>query len=226
MYFCLTITAPRLALLLIALQSFAGVAIAEQRTYTVGVVPQFEPSKITKTWEPILKRISESSGIKLQLSASPSIPEFERQFEAGSFDFAYMNPYHLIVANEKQGYLPLIRDINSSLFGIIVVRKESPLKSVEGLDGKTVAFPAPNALGAALLTRAEFSRKFQIKIKEKYVNSHSSVYLNVLLGQVDAGGGVLKTLSQQPEDVRSQLRVLYKTTEIPSHPFVAHPSIS
>ena len=200
-------------------------AFAEQQTFTVGVVPQFEASRITKIWQPILERISQISGVHLQLNASPNIPAFEKKFEAGEFDFAYMNPYHLIVANEKQGYLPLVRDTGRNLFGIIVVKKDSPLKSIKDLNGKTIAFPAPNALGAALIPRTEFNKKFHIKINELYVKSHSSVYLNVLLDQADAGGGVQKTLAQQPEDIRGQLRILYKTTEVPPHPFTAHPRI-
>lgn len=202
------------------------VSVAEQQVYTVGVVPQYEPRRITKIWQPVLSAITSKSGLQLTLKASPSIPEFEKQFTAGEFDFAYMNPYHLIVANEKQGYLPLVRDVGRSLFGIIVVRNDSPISSVEELDGKTVAYPAPNALGAALIPRAEFSNKFHISTKEMYVNSHSSVYLNVALGQADAGGGVLKTLSQQSDQIQKQLRILYKTERVPPHPFTAHPRIN
>ena len=204
---------------------FCSSAHAEQKTLTVGVVPQFEASRTTKIWQPILERISQSSGVQLQLKASSNIPEFEKQFAAGKFDFAYMNPYHMIVANKKQGYVPLVRDVGRNLYGIIVVRKDSTVESVKDLNGKTVAFPAPNALGAALMPRAEFNNKFDIKVKELYVKSHGSVYLNVLLGEADAGGGVQKTLSQQSEDIKNQLRVLYKTEEVPPHPFVVHPRI-
>ena len=209
----------------ITVLSMSGRLYADQTIYTVGVVPQFEVSRITKIWQPILEKISQSTGIQLQLKASPGISEFEKQFEAGKFDFAYMNPYHLIVANEKQGYVPLVRDVGRNLYGIIVVKKDSPVKTVKDLDGKTIAFPAPNALGAALIPRADFENKFHIKINELYVKSHSSVYLNVLLGSADAGGGVQKTLLQQSGDIQNQLRILYKTIEVPPHPFVAHPRI-
>ncbi len=193
--------------------------------YSIGVVPQFEARRIAEIWQPILAEISQLSGVKLELKASPNIPAFEQQFTAGEFDFAYMNPYHAIIANKKPGYAPLLRDNGRSLFGIIVVKKDSPIQSVSELDGKTVAFPAPNALGAALLPRAEFDRKFKIKINELYVKSHSSVYLNVLLGKAEAGGGVQKTLSQQAKEIRDQLRVLYQTTKVAPHPLTAHPRI-
>mgnify|MGYP001823989483 FL=1 len=189
---------------------------------SVGVVPQFDARHITRVWQPILEEISRLSGIALELQTSSSIPEFEQQFASGAYDFAYMNPYHAILAHQKQGYEPVVRDAGRSLHGIIVVRKDSALTSVEQLDGETVAFPAPNALGASLIPRAEFASKFGIDINENYVKSHSSVYLNVLLGKAAAGGGVQKTLSQQPEEVRAQLRVLYETIGVAPHPLTAH----
>ena len=190
--------------------------------FSVGVVPQFDARRITEIWQPVLEEVSRISGVQLELKISPSIPVFEQQFNHGWFDFAYMNPYHAIVANKMQGYEPLFRDTGRMLYGIIVVKKDSAIKSVKELDGKTVAFPAPNALGAALIPRTEFARKFKIKVEELYVKSHSSVYLNVLLGIAEAGGGVQKTLAQQPENVQDELRVLYKTTKVAPHPFVAH----
>jgi phosphonate transport system substrate-binding protein len=51
------------------------------------------------------------------------------------------------------------------------------------------------------------------------------VYLNVLLGKAAAGGGVQKTLSQQPENVKDGLRILYKTTKVNPHPLAVHPRI-
>ena len=35
-----------------------------------------------------------------------------------------------------------------------------------------------------------------------------------------------KTLSQQPEEIRSQLRILYKTTEVSPHPLAVHPRVN
>ncbi len=197
-----------------------------EETYTLGVVPQFDARRIVNIWQPILNEIHQKTGIRLVLKTSPSIPEFENQFNAGEFDFAYMNPYHAIIANKNIGYSPILRDIGRSLYGIIVIRKDSSIQTVNELDGKTIAFPAPNALGAALIPRSEFAKKYNIKIHELYVKSHGSVYLNVALGKAVAGGGIQKTLSQQPESLRSQLRILYKTSKVPPHPIAAHPRLN
>lgn len=213
----------RISVLLILLTNSLILLAAE--TYTVGVVPQFDIRQIERIWQPILKEVSSRSGVSLKLNASTSIPKFEQEFESGQFDFAYMNPYHAIVANKKQGYQPILRDLGKRLFGIIVVHKDSPITSIEQIDGKKVAMPAPNALGAALLPRAEFALKFKINPEISYVRSHDSVYLNTALGLSDAGGGVMATFNRQPAEVRDQLRILYKTGDVPKHPVVAHPTV-
>ena len=194
-------------------------------TYTVGVVPQFNIRQIERIWQPILKEVSVRSGVTLKLNASTSIPAFEKEFESGEFHFAYMNPYHAIVANQQQGYTPILRDLGKRLFGIIVVHKDSPITDIKQIDGKKVAMPAPNALGAALLPRAEFANKFNIKPKISYVRSHDSVFLNTAMGISDAGGAVMATFNRQPEEVRNQLRILYKTGDVPKHPITVHPSV-
>jgi len=194
-------------------------------TYTVGVVPQFDIRQIERIWQPILKEVSARSGVTLKLNASTSIPAFEKEFESGEFHFAYMNPYHAIVANQQQGYTPILRDLGKRLFGIIVVHKDSPITEIKQIDGKKVAMPAPNALGASLLPRAEFATKFNIKPKISYVRSHDSVFLNTAMGISDAGGAVMATFNRQPKEVRNQLRILYKTGDVPKHPITVHPSV-
>lgn len=191
-------------------------------SYSVGVVPQFEVQKIMAVWQPILEEVKALSGVKLNLSLSTNIPEFEQSFKQGEFDFAYMNPYHMLVANETQSYTPILRDVGRQLYGIIVVKKNSPIERVDQLDGKKLVFPAPNALGASLIPRSELSTKYRIDIEPKYVKSHSSVYLNVVLGQAVAGGGVQKTLMQQPEPIRNNLRVIYETEKVAPHPIAVH----
>lgn len=202
-----------------------GNPAAADRVYTVGVVPQFEARALAEIWVPILEELEARTGLKLKMVGSPRIPEFEEGFEAGDFDFAYMNPYHLLVANDKQGYLPLVRDGGRELFGVLTVRKDSPIKSVAELDGQIISFPAPNALGAALLMRADLDSIHSIKFEPVYVSTHTSSYLNVVLGRAAAGGGVMGTFNKQKAEVKDLLRILYETRRMPPHPLAAHPRV-
>lgn len=213
------------ALLLASAAMSAEPLRGKGKTYTFGVVPQFNAAQTVSIWRPLLSQVEEKTGLKFKLIGSDSIPDFEREFSSGRFDFVYMNPYHFIRAERSQGYIPLASDVDRKLYGILVVRKDSPIHTIQDLQGKVVAFPAPNALGASLMPRADLKDRFGIQVIPRYVRSHSSVYLNVVLGKADAGGGVQKTLEQQPELIKDSLRVLYRTQEVISHPIAAHPEV-
>jgi len=194
-----------------------------ERVYTLGVTPQFERRQLFAIWKPILIELERRTGHRFDLAILPDIQTFERQYNAGTFDFAYVNPY-LMVMNPA-GYVPLVRD-NTPVTGILVVTKNHPAQTPADLEGKEIAFPAPNAIGASLLIRAELARKFRVNVIPRYVNSHTAVYLSVAQGIVSAGGGVRKTLNEQKPEVQDRLRVLYETASFPSHPIAAHPRVT
>jgi len=191
---------------------------------TFGVVPQFEQRKLFAIWKPIVDELRRRSGVDIRLAVTLTVPEFEVALEKGSFDLVYANPYHILRVSEGQGYIPLVRD-QEALRGILVVRRDSPLRDVRQLAGKTLAVPSPNALGASLLLRADLERLYGVRLTMVNVRTHSSVYLNVLNGLTDAGGGVEKTLAEQDPAIQDGLRILYTTRSMPSHPVAAHPRL-
>jgi len=193
-------------------------------TYVFGVVPQFEQRKLYAIWEPVIRELEKRTGLTFKLATTLNIQDFEMEFVQGSFDFVYMNPYHVLKANNSQGYIPLVRD-KTPLRGILVVQKDGPVQKIPDLNGKVVAFPSPNALGASLLMRADLERLHHVSVKPLYVKTHSSVYLHVVKGLTAAGGGVEKTLQEQEQAIRDSLRVIYTTRDMPSHPVAAHPRV-
>lgn len=201
----------------------AGVRADELPAFKVGVVPQFDSRTTYDIWAPILAQLQASTGRRFQWVGAPNIPDFEKKVAQEEFDFVYLNPYQALVASAN--YVPLVRDVETPLEGIIVVHKDSPIQDIAGLQGKVMDFPAPNALAASLMTRAHLDQS-GVKVQTRYVKTHTSVYLNVALGQADAGGGVLQTLDDQPATVRKQLKVIYKTAGVASHPIIASKRLS
>ena len=196
-----------------------------QTTYKFGVVPQFEPRKQASIWDPILTELEKKTGFKFEMVTVADIPKFELAFAAGQFDFAYMNPHHAVNAYKVQKYEPIVREGAEALFGILVVAKKGPIKSIKNLKNKTIAFPAPNSLGASLLIRADLDRKFHIKFNPLWVKTHTSAYLSVVLGSSQAAGGIMSSLRLEPIEVQDKLTVLYQTRGVPPHPVVAHPRV-
>lgn len=190
--------------------------------YSFGVVPQTTATEIFKTWNPLLKKLSSEMGVSLELRLFDNIPKFESSFLAGELDFAYMNPYHVVMA-QKAGYIPLVRD-NDPVIGILVVKKGGDIRAVRDLDGKTIAFPAPNAFAASLYMRALLKEQMKINITPHYMGNHSNAYRAVDTGamSVKAGGGVRKTLNKENDALKNNLLVLYETPAAAPHPVTAN----
>jgi phosphonate transport system substrate-binding protein len=193
-------------------------------SYSIAVVPQFRAEEIHRDWTPVLERLRAATGASFSLRIAADIPAFEESVLAGAPDFAYMNPYHQVMARKAQGYIPLVRD-SKPLTGILVVRKDDPIKSVRELDGKEVAFPAPNAFGASLWIRALLAEREKIRILPAYVKTHSNAFRYAATGKAAAAGGIGVTLVDEPEELRSTLRVLLETPGVAPHPLSAHPRV-
>ncbi len=194
---------------------------AAPQVYRVDVVPQLAPATLFSRWAPALDQLGKATGLCLELRIAATIPDFEQALLAGRPDFAFVNPYHLVMARRTQAYLPLLRDGKVALSGVLVVRSEDGVTDLRQLDGKQVAFPAPNAFAASLLIRAELASK-GIRITPVYVKTHANVFRTVSLGDMPAGGAVNNTLEREPDSLRLRLRVLHETARFAPHPFIGH----
>lgn len=200
-----------------------GDSAAQAPRYSVAVVPQLPAADLHRAWAPALDRIGRTTGHCYDLVLTKTIPEFEELFLKGTPDFAFLNPYHQVMAHARQGYRPLVAD-TTRLTGILVVRKDSKLQSLKDLNGQSIAFPAPNAFAASLLMRAILARD-GVSTQADYVKTHNNVYRSVVQGGHIAGGGVNNTLEREPEALQQQLRVLYETPGFSPHPLSVHPRV-
>lgn len=198
--------------------------VSQPKAFKIGVVPQLENRKTFKAWRTLLDHIESETGLELELVINKTISGFEEDLNKGVFDFAYVNPYHMLLANKALDYQPFLRCGNSQLQGIVVVNKNSDIYSLEDLKNQEIAFPSANALGATLMTTSELENK-GIVTYPKFVKSHSSVYLHVAKFLVVGGGGVLATFEKQPQNVKNELRIIHKTESFKSHPIVFHPRV-
>ncbi|GHX60287.1 phosphate/phosphite/phosphonate ABC transporter substrate-binding protein [Vibrio cholerae] len=189
-----------------------------------GVVPQQSPEELAKRWVPILENLSETTGFSIEFHTASTIPEFEQRVLNGEYDLVYMNPYHYTFFHQQPGYVALAKQKDQKLQGIIVVTQESPIKSIQDLDGKSLAFPSPAAFAATIIPQA-LLKKEGINIESQYVSSHDSVYLNVANGFFVAGGGIKRTFNNAPKAITSQLRILWESPSFTPHAFAYHPRL-
>jgi phosphonate transport system substrate-binding protein len=209
------------AMLLISmLWSTAGIT----DVLTFGVVPQQSASKLARLWSPIVEHLGRNTGHTIRFSTAPDIPEFERRLARGEYDLAYMNPYHFVVFNAKPGYRALVHARDKRIRGIIVTRRDNPIEKLEELDNQRIAFPAPAAFAASILTRSKLA-SVPVDFEPVYVSSHDSVYRAVAQGLFAAGGGVMRTFNNVEPAIKRQLRILWTTDGYTPHAVAANPDM-
>jgi len=194
------------------------------QSFTFAVVPQQAIRKVARTWLPVTQYLEKKTGYKFHFATAKNIPEFAKKLSVGEYDFAYMNPYHYVTYSRDPGYKAFAMARDKKLKGIIVVRKDSKIKSLTELQDRTLAFPFPRAFGATVLSRTSLLKQ-HIVFNSVYVNSHDSVYQNIANGNYPAGGGVLRTFYAIDKNIMGQLRILHTSKGFTPHAFASHPDI-
>lgn len=212
----------RLAVFLIAIQP--AMVHSTEKTLLFGIVPQESSSKLAEQWTHLMGHLSVQLGRQVRFTTAPDIPTFEQRVRAGKYDIAYMNPYHYVAFSKAPGYQVIAHEDERRIRGIVVVREDSPATKLEDLAGTTLAFPAPAAFAATILTRAELER-LRVPYNSRFVSSHESVYLNVQKGFVEAGGGIERTFNSAVAEGLTGVRVLWRSKAYTPHAFAVHPEL-
>jgi len=213
------------SLFLLSILLFSNNVLAEQ-TLVLARAPQLSPAVTSKLWTPFIQHLSATTGIKIDLKVYTTRDAFEKDITKGNVDLYFGNPGYGIIGNQLHGYLPLIRSDKKLLKGIVVVRKDSPIETIEQLEGKEIAFPGRNSFAASLYLRSILKSNFNLNYQPSFHSgSHDNAYRTVLVGKSIAAGGVTRTLQHEHPKRREQLRVIYTTPGMKSHPLMASPKI-
>jgi phosphonate transport system substrate-binding protein len=197
----------------------AAAARAEAR-YKFALVPEGNIAELTKKWEPLIKLLSDKSGLKLELVIETSYDAFYEKYAKGVYDFALINPLSYARKAPKGFYEPLARK-DGKLQGLIVVAKDSPIQGIRDLSGKKIAYPSRDSYAATILNQLDLANAGVDPEKGAvYAGNHEKAYAELLAGRVDAAGGVMRSfLSLKPAEA-SKVRVLHTGLPVVSHPFV------
>ncbi|MCF7506234.1 MULTISPECIES: phosphate/phosphite/phosphonate ABC transporter substrate-binding protein [Vibrio] len=210
-------------IILISLLIISKPSLAD-KPLSFGIVPQQSAERLAKQWLPILQYISKEIGQEVRFATKSSIPLFEKELSKSLYDISYMNPYHYTVFSESNGYIAITKAEDKKIKGIIVVKKDSGISTIQELAGKKLAFPSPDAFAASLLTQG-FLGQNNINIDPVYVRSHDSVYHNIAQGNFVAGGGIYRTLNAMQGEVSDNLIVLWESQGYTPHAIAVSPHV-
>lgn len=90
-------------------------------------------------WNPIVRYVSVKSGVPLELKLAKNSTEGNALAEQGAFDFLYTNHFFTLERNAL-GFRVIARPVGPGLQSQIIVPSDSPIRSLQELDGKDVGF--------------------------------------------------------------------------------------
>lgn len=218
-----TLLAVLLPLVLIALSPAAGAS--DRPALRVAVVPYLTTSVLLKLFEPIRTHLEGELKRPVELYTAPDIRTHVRRIQKPDFDAIITAAHMGRLAQLDAGYLP-VAGFESPLKGIVAVHKDSPIRNLRELAGKTIAVNDRLVL-VSIVTLQDLQRSGLRTGDLRIVSSitQNSSLLSVARGDVDAAITAIFTLNQIPEAQRQDIRTIYTTDRLPNVMFLANPRL-
>jgi phosphonate transport system substrate-binding protein len=159
--------------------------------YRLAIHPLHNPDKLAAAYQPLIDYLNQHiANVEFELEASRDYQVYETKFRSREPEFLLSNPWQTLEAI-KVGYHVIAMAGDAEDFkGLLIVRKDSGVKSPADLKGKVISYPSPTALAACIMPQyflythgIDVSRDLQ----NHYVGSQESSIMNTYLGESSAG---------------------------------------
>lgn len=159
-----------------------------------GLLPRVSEKEMKEGFAPLAAYLEKELGLTVTLVIPKDFDTWTKEAKAGAYDIAYTNPYlYVAVKKDVKDAVPVViasePDSGTQLFGTIIVKKDSPLKNIADLKGKTIAATDPGSAGAYLVQMLML-QKAKLKkddVKLMFEKKRDPVAQAVLDGKADAG---------------------------------------
>jgi phosphonate transport system substrate-binding protein len=198
------------------------------RPLLIGLIPEQSLFKQMDRYEPLARYLSRKTGIEIQLVVLSRYGNIISNFQSAKMDGAFFGSFTYALAHEKLGVEVLVRpeglDGTSTYHGLIFVRKDSGIGSVEQMQGKRFAFVDKATTAGYLLPLAYFQRhkkNYRTFLREYYfTGTHEDAIYDVLNKKADIGAAkntVFDRLAQSDRRVSEELVVLARSPAVPEN---------
>lgn len=207
-----------------------GSVAAAAEYYRFGVLPLQSPTKLAAMFLPLTETLQQTLERPVQFVTAPGFSQYMERVRQRQYDILYLNPL-LYTQARKAGYRIVAKVAQEPFTGILVVRKDGPLQTLDPAaipDGMKIGFPDPNAFAATVMTRqymeslgVDVDRRFEVY----YFGSQDSALMALHSGLVDLIGTWRPSLRSMPVDVRRNLRVIAETPPQPQMPIAVREDV-
>ena len=196
------------------------VTYADEPELLFGSVAMDIPAAMHKRLLPLTQYLSETLKRPVSLRLSPNMGAAIHAAANATVDIAYLTPVAYLEAHKRGGAKLIAKTVtNGKAFFklMIVVRDDSPIKSVEQLIGKSFSFGDEKALLQRAVVVGSGVKLEQFS-EYKFIGHYDNIARSILIGDFDAG--ILKdTTAYKWKD--KGLRILYASPALPPYNIVA-----
>ena len=190
-----------------------------------GSVAMDIPAVMHKRLKPLTKYLSKRLNKNVVLKLSPNMGAAINEAAKGSVDIAYLTPVAYLKAHAK-GQAQLIAKTvtkgKASFKLVIVVKEDSPIKTVQDLIGKTFAFGDERALLQRATVVGSGIKLNQFK-EYRFIGHYDNIARAVMNKDFDAG--ILKdTMAYKWQE--KGLRILHSSPALPPYNIVASKNVN
>lgn len=200
-----------------------ALATRSEPALTFGVIKTHSAVATAQYWNPILRYVSQKSGVPLKLRLARSNADHAGMIIRGELDFIY-SYYQFAPENDTAGYRVIVRPVEAPMHSQIIVPVTSPHHSLEGLRGRAIAFVSRGAF-AGYLAPMDALQRAGIAVEPHFAGTLESALGQMVAGRVQAAA--VNALIAQDYAARKKIvyRVLWSSEEYPALPVSAHPAV-
>jgi phosphonate transport system substrate-binding protein len=217
----------RVILSLVMFLIFIGQSYAVE--LNIGLIPEQNVFKQFKRYEPLGKYIEKKTGTKIKFTILSRYGNIIESFHRKKMDGAFWGSFTGAMAIKKLGIQPIARPINldgtSTYQGYIMVHKDSGIKNINDMKGKSVAF-VEKATTAGYIFPMAYFKENGIEDIDKYFSeyyftgSHDAAIHALLNKKVDiacAKNTIYEILAREDSRIKDKLVIIARSPDVPSN---------
>ena len=227
-----------LAIVMVGSQTEAKTEVMGRQTVlTIGLIPERNIFQQLERYEPLADYISKKIGINIKLKVLTRYGNIIENFASAHMDAAFFGSFTYALAHSKLGVEAIARpediDGHSTYYGLIFVRKDSGIKSVNDMQNKSFVFVDKATTAGYLLPRAYFKEhrieNYRTFLKETYfAGTHQDAIYDVLNRKADIGAAkntMFYRLAAKDKRITDELVILERSPDVPENGLAVNKSL-
>ena len=201
----------RAATIVVAAIAMPSTGAAAERAFSFYVLTQRTITLTAQYWNPILTYVGGKSGVPLELKLAKTAAEGNAVAEAGRYDFQYTNHF-FTPERDRLGWRVIARPAGPGIRSQIIVPVGSPIRSLQDLNGKDVAFVTPDGFTGYWLPYDALLRA-KVNVKVVFTGNQEASSAQLRINKVAAAGVNSSVMQRYGRREGFEYRVLW-TSEV------------